>query len=185
MSVIETALLGGLGTLIGKYFQDRSEMKARMRQIRSHELEIANDIFSKLSKQMDEYVYRMKEVYNGYNYDVDNNEKEQRLKNFLVSQSEWESTLNLEYSKVSMYFGEKMGTAFKDVFCRQFTLLRQELDKIIYDKVNINEMPKNENNETKFIFTWNRIIILIRKFNIGMLKLIEEESIGALRKYAQ
>lgn len=184
MSVIETALIGGLGTLIGKYFQDRSEIKVRMRQIRSHELEIANDIFSKLSKRMDEYAYRMKEVYNGYNYDVEVNEKEQRLKNFLESQCEWESTLNLEYSKVSMYFGEQMGTAFKDVFCKQFTLLRQELDKIVYDKVDIHQMPKNEKNETEFIYTWNQLIDLIRQFNIGMLKMIEDESVGALRKYA-
>lgn len=184
IDVIGTTILGLVGTAIGRYFQDRTAMKKRMMEKRGEELKKANEIFADLSKRMDEYLYRMKEVYNGYNHDVDQEEKNERWEIFQQRHSEWDSTLNLEYSRVLKYFGEKMGRRFMDVISGHFTLLRRELDKLCYKDLKISEMPKDEEGKTRFVMSWERMLDQIRRFNIDMLKLIEEEKVGALMKYS-
>ena len=71
MGVFSTIILGGLGTANGKYFQERTHIGSRAREMRPGEVETATRIFSPLRQRGDEYLLRMKEVDDAHTHGVE------------------------------------------------------------------------------------------------------------------
>jgi hypothetical protein len=187
--ITPTMVISAVGTLVGRYFQDRTVKINQMREERKFELDTAIAFATEISKRMDEYLFCAKNVYNCYKHEIDKTDEKKFKKTwdaFIKANTAWEGTLNVEIARVSVHFGRDMAEIFRDGISMNFVRLRRILDDLYFQerKISFKDIEKDEaTGETVFARTWNRLVELTRVFNTEILNLVKAENVGALRKY--
>jgi hypothetical protein len=178
-------VITGLGSIIGRYFQDRTERIAQYRKLRESEIKGAINYAENISGRIDSYMYHAKTVCDSYKHKLEKKEIEKNWKDFVKVNTDWEKKLNVEIATVGAWFGENMRVGFEDAICRNLIHLRKYLDDLYYrekkEKSDSGVPPEAETFE-KFKKLWNRMNDFIREFNTQLLRLIKAENIGALRR---
>ena len=187
--ITPTVVISAVGTLVGRYFQDRTERISQFRAERKIVLTAAIEYAVLISKQMDRYLFCAKDVYNGFKYEIDKDDAKlfkKKWDTFVDENTAWESTLNTNVANVSAHFGEDMANIFQEGISNNFVYLRKVLDGLYYHKKDFtfkNLETDKTSGETIFIKTWNSLAQLVQVFNTEMLNLTKTKNVGSLRKY--
>ena len=190
MGVFGTIIIGAAGTAIGTYFQNKTAENKRKLALRERELKVANGIFEEVSKRMDLLLYSMWQTYESFSYKLEPDVQEKRWLDCIQVFKDWDSSINLEFARIKGYYGENMYRFFKEKIWRRFLVMDKQL-KLLFvplqkgQKSTMENLDVEENGETLFMVTGRLIRPALEAFNSSMIKYIQHEQVGILRKNNQ
>jgi len=175
MGILGTIFVAAIGTVIGTYFQDRSDDHKRNQDVRSSAISTALEIFSRLSKFSGAYLNRAMEVCNGYELSVPKEDLENRWKQFQEASSQWEEMQELELTRIWAYFGKKITIMYGNGMIEPMDQTTAKLNKLYYEGKEINLIPE-------IIKDLEQIDYYNHKIGFIMIKMILNEKVGILRE---
>lgn len=174
MAFLATILVSGIGTAIATYFTNKSWDHQERVKMKETELQVANDIFTSLSSEMDTRLYSMRQVFWGIESgSVPEEEMAERWKNYQKILFQWNSTLNKKLSMTERYFGKKMSDILEFEIQENFRALHGLLNEY-YQKVD----QRKKFDKAKFNKIADDLSELNRKFNVEMIQSIQNGLVG-------
>uniref|UniRef100_A0A6U0GU59 Uncharacterized protein n=1 Tax=Helicotheca tamesis TaxID=374047 RepID=A0A6U0GU59_9STRA len=117
--VIGTIVAGGVGTIIGTYFQDRSNEIATERAHKAEQLKIANTLFEHIFENLDKALYLNKEaMYVGVGK-LQNSDLKLGSASFWARYTgaveKWKTGEQRRIAETGIYFGDEMAKEVEDL----------------------------------------------------------------------
>ncbi len=172
MLILETIVIGAVGTAIAGYFQNRAWKYKQREEQKVKEVGTALELFKRISEKMDVRLYSMRRAA----WSVGEEDQQEKREQYQKTLYNWNETLNRDIALIERYFGQKKSERFEQQISWKFVELGRKLGEMYRKTETISEEQTNKFNEAA-----DKLQVEIRKFDVDLIRSLQREEVGIFR----